>query len=47
VLRNDGRCRDLGYPRTALLPGNTLLSANYYNDAPDGDRYIAATRWTP
>ncbi|MFT5375488.1 MAG: hypothetical protein ACI906_002314 [Candidatus Latescibacterota bacterium] len=47
VLRNDGGCRDLGYPRTALLPGNTLLSAYYYNDVPDGERYIAATRWTP
>jgi hypothetical protein len=47
VLRNDGGGRDLGYPRTALLPGNTLLSAYYYNDVPDGERYIAATRWTP
>lgn len=47
VLRDDGGCRDLGYPRTALLPDGHLLSAYYYNDAPDGERYIAATRWMP
>ncbi len=47
VLRDDGGCRDLGYPRTVLLPDGTLLSAYYYNDNPDGERYIAATRWKP
>lgn len=47
VLRADGGCRDLGYPRTAILPDGHLLSAYYYNDAPDGERYIAATRWMP
>lgn len=47
VLRADGGCRDLGYPRTVLLPDGHLLSVYYYNDAPDGERYIAATRWKP
>jgi hypothetical protein len=47
ALRIDGGCRDLGYPRTALLPDGSLLSAYYYNDAPDGERYIAATCWKP
>ena len=47
TLRDDGGSRDLGYPRTVLLPDNTLLSAYYYNDSSDGERYIAATRWAP
>lgn len=47
ILRDDGGCGDLGYPRTVLLPDGHLLSAYYYNDAPDGERYVAATRWKP
>ena len=47
ILRDDGGCGDLGYPRTVLLPVGHLLSTYYYNDTPDGERYIAATRWKP
>jgi len=47
ILRDDGGCGDLGYPRTVLLPDGHLLSAYYYNDAPNGERYIGATRWKP
>lgn len=47
ILRADGGCRDLGYPRTALLPDGHLFSAYYFNDANEGERYIGATRWKP
>lgn len=47
VLRADGGCADLGYPRTALRPDGCLVTVYYYNDRPDGERYIAATVWRP
>jgi hypothetical protein len=47
VLRADGGCHDLGYPRTVLRPDGTLVSVYYYNDHPEGERYIAATLWKP
>jgi len=47
ILRQDTTCHDIGYPRTVLLPGGDLLSIYYYADDPAGERYIAATRWTP
>jgi hypothetical protein len=45
VLRDDGGNADLGYPRTVQRPDGTLVTAYYFNDAPDGERYIAATLW--
>jgi hypothetical protein len=47
VLRNDGGCHDLGYPRTVQRPDGTIVTAYYFNDEPDGERYIAATLWRP
>jgi hypothetical protein len=45
ILRGDGGTTDLGYPRTALLPDGSLVTAYYFNDTPEGERYIAATLW--
>ncbi len=45
VLRADGGCHDLGYPRTVQRPDGTMVTAYYFNDQADGERYIAATLW--
>ncbi len=47
VLRGDGGCHDLGYPRTVQRTDGTVVTAYYFNDAPDSERYIAATLWQP
>lgn len=47
VLREDGGCHDLGYPRTVRRADGALVTAYYYADAADGERYIAATIWNP
>lgn len=47
VLREDAGNLDIGYPRTAQRPDGVLVTAYYYNDHPEGDRYIAATLWRP
>ncbi|WP_405970632.1 glycoside hydrolase [Streptomyces sp. NBC_00988] len=47
VLRSDAGCHDLGYPRTVLRADGSVVTAYYYNDSPAGERYIAATVWTP
>lgn len=47
ILRDDGGCHDLGYPRTAQRPDGTLVTVYYFNDRLDGERYIAATLWKP
>lgn len=47
VLRNDGGCRDLGYPRTAMRADGFLVTAYYFADSPESERYIAATIWRP
>lgn len=46
-LRDDGGCRDLGYPRTVERPDGVLVTAYYFNDHVDSERYIAATLWKP
>ena len=46
-LREDGGCHDLGYPRTVQRPDGVLVTAYYFNDEPDRERYIAATLWRP
>ncbi len=45
VLRADGGNRDLGYPRTVQRSDGRFVTVYYFNDAPDGERYIAATIW--
>jgi len=47
ILRGDGGNHDIGYPRTVQRPDGTIVTVYYFNDEPDGDRYIAATLWTP
>jgi hypothetical protein len=47
VLRAGGGCHDLGYPRTVQRPDGTAVTVYYFNDASDGERYIAATCWSP
>lgn len=45
VLRDDGGDHDVGYPRAVQRPDGRVVSAYYYDDEPDGERYIAATIW--
>lgn len=47
VLRDDGGCRDVGYPRTVQRPDGKVVTIYYFNNAEKGDRYIAATIWDP
>jgi hypothetical protein len=47
VLRDDGGNHDLGYPRTVQRADGTIVTAYYFNDHPEGERYIAATLWKP
>ncbi len=47
VLRADAGNHDIGYPRTVERPDGSLVTVYYYNDRPEGERYIAATLWKP
>jgi hypothetical protein len=46
-LRTGAGNHDLGYPRTVQRPDGKIVTAYYYNDKADGERYIAATIWQP
>jgi hypothetical protein len=47
ILRDDGGNWDLGYTRTVQRPDGKLVTVYYFNDAPDGERYISSTIWDP
>lgn len=47
VLRADGGGADLGYPRTVGRADGRLVTAYYFHDSADSERYIAATIWRP
>ncbi|RKY04705.1 exo-alpha-sialidase [Candidatus Poribacteria bacterium] len=47
ILREGAGDGDIGYPRTVQLPDGTIVTVYYWNDRPDGERYIAATLWRP
>jgi len=47
ILRDDGREWDLGYPRTVQRADGKLVTAYYFNDSSQKERYIAATIWDP
>ena len=47
ILRKDAGCWDLGYPRSVQRPDGKIVTAFYYNDDPNRERYIAATIWDP
>jgi hypothetical protein len=47
ILRDDGGNHDIGYPRTVQRADGKVVAVYYFNDHPDGERYIAATLWEP
>jgi len=47
ILRDDGGGTDIGYPRTVQRPDGKIVTVYYFHDQPRGDRYIAATIWSP
>ena len=47
VLRDDGGNHDIGYPRSIQRGDGRVVTVYYFNDSPDGERYIAATIWQP
>ncbi|MCH2666339.1 glycoside hydrolase [bacterium] len=47
VIRTGGGNPDIGYPRTVLNADGEVVTCYYWNDNPDGERYISATLWTP
>ncbi len=47
ILRQDAGNWDIGYARSVLRPDGKIVTIYYYNDHPEGERYIAATTWDP
>ena len=47
VLRDNGGDHDIGYPRTIQRPDGTIVTAYYFDEEPDGERFIEATLWKP
>jgi hypothetical protein len=47
MLRDDGGGTDIGYPRSVQRPDGKVVTIYYFHDQPKGDRYIAATIWSP
>jgi len=47
ILRDDGGNHDIGYPRTVQRADGKMVTVYYFNDHPEGERYIAATLWEP
>lgn len=45
VVREGAGNWDIGYPRTMQRPDGALVTAYYWNDSPETERYIAATIW--
>ncbi len=47
VLRDNGGDHDIGYPRTVQRPDGDMVTVYYFNEEPDGERFIEATLWKP
>ncbi len=47
LVRDNGGCRDIGYPRAVQRPDGKVVTLYYFTDGPQQDRYIAATIWDP
>ena len=47
VLRDNGGDHDIGYPRTVQRSDGTVITIYYFNEEPDGERFIEATLWNP
>jgi hypothetical protein len=45
ILRADGGNHDIGYPRTVQRADGKIVTVYYFNDHPDGERYLAASIW--
>jgi hypothetical protein len=45
VLRDDAGDSDIGYPRTMQRSDGKIVTMYYYDDKPDGERYIGASIW--
>ncbi len=47
VLRDNGGDHDIGYPRTVQRPDGVIVTVYYFDEEPDGERFIEATLWQP
>lgn len=47
VLRDNGGDHDIGYPRTIQRPDGVIVTVYYFDEEPDGERFIEATLWKP
>ncbi len=47
VLRDNGGDPDIGYPRTIQRPDGVVVTVYYFDEEPDGERFIEATLWKP
>ena len=47
VLRDNGGDHDIGYPRTIQRPDGVVVTVYYFDEEPDGERFIEATLWKP
>lgn len=47
TIRQGAGNHDIGYPRTYQRPDGKLVTAYYFNDDADLERYIAVTIWEP
>lgn len=47
VLRDNGGDHDIGYPRTVQRPDGVMVTVYYFDEEPDGERFIEATLWQP
>ena len=47
TIRDGAGCHDMGYTRSAVWSDGKVITVYYWNDEPDGERYVAATIWEP
>ena len=47
ILRDNGGDHDIGYPRTVQRPDGTITTIYYFDEEPNGERFIEATLWKP
>ncbi|GMW00219.1 MAG: hypothetical protein AMXMBFR84_13570 [Candidatus Hydrogenedentota bacterium] len=47
IIQDKGGDWDIGYPRTVQRPDGKCFTAYYFNDEPEGERYIAYSIWDP
>jgi len=47
ILRDGAGNHDIGYPRTVQRADGSIVTVYYFNDHPEGERYVAATLWKP